>query len=87
MAKAFATEEIVRKTAVTLTLSPEEARALSSLVQHARAEGGDDGPGHRIASIAEELRRVVRDELPAVPRDQIFSADGSVTFSAYHTRY
>ncbi|MEV7855143.1 hypothetical protein [Streptomyces sp. NPDC088183] len=86
MAKAFATEEIVRTVAVTLTLSSEEARALSSLAQHARAEG-DDGPGQRIERIAEELRRVVRDELPAVPRDQIFSADGVVTFSAYRTSY
>lgn len=85
MAKAVATEEIVRTVAVNLTLSPEEARALSSLAQHARAEGDDAGPGHLIERIAEELRRVVRDELPAVPRDQSFRADGVVTFSAYRT--
>ncbi|WP_369147083.1 hypothetical protein [Streptomyces sp. R44] len=83
MATASVTEEIVRTSVVTLALNPDEARALSSLVQHVTPSNGEDGPARHVEVVAEELRRVVRDELPPVPGNRIFSADGNVTFSAY----
>lgn len=83
MAKATVTEKVVRTNVVTLELTPDEARALMSLTGHARTSSGGDGPAQHIEAVREELNRVVRDELPPVPRDRVFDADGDVTFSAY----
>ncbi|MFF3312503.1 hypothetical protein [Streptomyces sp. NPDC002952] len=86
MAKATVTEKVVRTNVVTLELTPDEARALSSLAGHVSSASGSEGPADHIENVRAELHRIIRDELPAVPRDRIFEATGDVMFSAYRTR-
>lgn len=81
MADAGIVERVIHIEEVKLTLTLDEARALVSLVTHARQSQGEDGPAGQIDNIRAALRGLDLSDF-----DRVFRTTGEVVFSAYQPR-